>query len=213
MGVEPPRRMVLCTAADPQKRASARGPSATTGTSADGKGERGRMAASPLTSPRRFRSTDHASAGLRAHGRIGASRLPTGRRFPARLSQCLMTAVVPVYRCGAAPAFHRVPSCRSGYSGAPTQRDRQFSLDLSRGQWFFVSRTARSQYLRIAILAPGLDPVSWTSSERWIRCPKWDHTQQDDERDDSSQTSSEPVPSGWCWMRARRSAPSPATWT
>ncbi len=26
-----------------------------------------------------------------------------------------MTAVVPVYRCGAAPDFHRVPSCRSGW--------------------------------------------------------------------------------------------------
>ena len=33
-----------------------------------------------------------------------------------------MTAVVPVYRCGAAPVFHRVPSCRSSLSGAPTQR-------------------------------------------------------------------------------------------
>ncbi len=26
-----------------------------------------------------------------------------------------MTAVVPVYRCGAVPDFHRVPSCRSGW--------------------------------------------------------------------------------------------------
>ena len=21
----------------------------------------------------------------------------------------------------------------------------------------------------------GLDPIPWTSSERWIRCPRWDH--------------------------------------
>ena len=37
--------------------------------------------------------------------------LPTGRRFPGPRAQCVMTAVVPVYRCGAAPDSHRVPSC------------------------------------------------------------------------------------------------------
>ncbi|AXX30477.1 hypothetical protein APASM_3112 [Actinosynnema pretiosum subsp. pretiosum] len=39
-------------------------------------------------------------------------RAPTGRRFPRPTrAQCLMTAFVPVHRCGAVPDSHRVPSC------------------------------------------------------------------------------------------------------
>ena len=49
-----------------------------------------------------------------------------------------MTAVVPVYRCGAAPVSHRVPSCRSSLSGAPTQRGAQRTAD------FMVSQTGGS---------------------------------------------------------------------
>src|SRR5712691_4974331 len=56
-----------------------------------------------------------------------------------------------------------------------------------------------------------LDPISWTLSEGRIRCPEWDQAKQEDARDDSSPRSSWPVPSGWSWMRARRSAPSPAS--
>ena len=44
----------------------------------------------------------------------------------------------------------------------------------------------------------GLDPVSWTSSERWIRWPEWDQSRQGDERDDSSLRSSWSARSGWC---------------
>ena len=57
----------------------------------------------------------------------------------------------------------------------------------------------------------GLDPVSWTSSERWIRWPEWDQSRQGDERDDSSLRSSWSARSGWCWMRGRRSGPWPAS--
>src|ERR1019366_5762580 len=52
-----------------------------------------------------------------------------------------------------------------------------------------------------------LDPVWWTLSEGRIRCPEWDHTKRGDARVDSSRRSSGPVPSGWSWMRAKRSAP------
>ena len=51
---------------------------------------------------------------------------------------------------------------------------------------------------------PGLDPVSWTSSERWIRCPEWDQSKAADEPGDSSLRSSRKGPSGSCWTKARR---------
>ena len=60
-------------------------------------------------------------------------------------------------------------------------------------------------------LKGGLDPVSWTSSERWRRWPEWDQSRQGDERDDSSLRSSWSARSGWCWMRGRRSGPWPAS--
>ncbi len=41
-------------------------------------------------------------------GLTGIFHFPTGRRFPA-IRQCLMTAFVPAYRCGAVPDSHRVP--------------------------------------------------------------------------------------------------------
>src|SRR5262245_900263 len=35
---------------------------------------------------------------------------PTGRCFPVRdANQCVMTAVVPAYRCGTVPDSHRIP--------------------------------------------------------------------------------------------------------
>jgi hypothetical protein len=51
------------------------------------------------------------SAGLRTYGQaVLCAADPTGRRFPARWGQCLVTTVVPDYRCGAVPESHRVPS-------------------------------------------------------------------------------------------------------
>src|ERR1700743_1229747 len=47
-------------------------------------------------------------AGLRTH-RHAPGGAPTGRRFPI-LRPVLVTAVVPVYRCGTVPDSHRVPS-------------------------------------------------------------------------------------------------------
>jgi hypothetical protein len=60
----------------------------------------------------------------------------------------------------------------------------------------------------------GLDPVSWTSSERQIRCPEWDQRPRNgDARGDSLTRSSRPKPSGWYSTRARRSVPPREIWT
>ena len=57
----------------------------------------------------------------------------------------------------------------------------------------------------------GLDPISWTRSERWIRCPEWQQPHVGGHAGNSV-TSSGLGRSGWCWKRGRRSAPSPASW-
>ncbi len=57
----------------------------------------------------------------------------------------------------------------------------------------------------------GPDPVWWTSSERRIRCPEWDHGRWGDAPGDSSLRSSSSAQCGWYWMRARPSAPSRAS--
>ncbi len=62
-------------------------------------------------------------------------------------------------------------------------------------------------------VATEVDPIWWTSSERRIRWPEWDLPRQADGSDDSSQKSSRPAPSGWCWTRGRPSGRSRATWT
>ena len=56
-----------------------------------------------------------------------------------------------------------------------------------------------------------LDPISWTRSERWIRCPEWQQPHVGGHAGNSV-TSSGLGRSGWCWKRGRRSAPSPASW-
>ena len=58
----------------------------------------------------------------------------------------------------------------------------------------------------------GLDPLSWTSSERWIRCPEWPRKREAGDRAGGLMTTSKPRRSGWCWTRARRWARSPASW-
>ena len=50
-----------------------------------------------------------------------------------------------------------------------------------------------------------LDPIPWTSSERGIRWPRW-RTQAADGPGAASRTSTRRGRSGWCWMKARRSA-------
>jgi hypothetical protein len=41
---------------------------------------------------------------------LQAGNFPTGRRFPVRVvNQCVITAVVPAYRCGTVPDSHRIP--------------------------------------------------------------------------------------------------------
>src|SRR5688572_16911215 len=58
----------------------------------------------------------------------------------------------------------------------------------------------------------GLDPVSWTLSERRIRCPhRWQRRPRGDERVAGSMTTSKRRLSGWCSTKARASARSRAT--
>ena len=58
-----------------------------------------------------------------------------------------------------------------------------------------------------------LDPVWWTSSERRIRWPEWDHARRDDGYDDSSPRSAKQGPYGWSWMRSGRLVRAHASWT
>ena len=51
------------------------------------------------------------SSGLRAIGRGAPNLLTVASQL---VEPVLMTAFVPVYRCGAALEFHQVPSCRAG---------------------------------------------------------------------------------------------------
>ena len=63
-------------------------------------------------------------------------------------------------------------------------------------------------YFRMPI---GLDPVSWTLSERRLRCPRWSRQRSPGVRAGSSTTSSKRVPCGWCSMNARPWGVWPAT--
>ncbi len=49
----------------------------------------------------------------------------------------------------------------------------------------------------------GLDPVSWTLSERRIRCPQWQRQRSPGDPAGSLMTSLRQARSGWCLMRAR----------
>jgi len=60
-------------------------------------------------------------------GLAGWSRHQIEMDLPAAASQalcgaqCFIAAFVPAYRCGAAPEFHRVPSCADGQKQPPGQ--------------------------------------------------------------------------------------------
>ena len=100
----------------------------------------------PCDPPSRPRLTAHGVCGrwqvfgladLRAGAWLCsvADPVPTGRRFPpAWCEQCLMTAVVSAYRCGAVPDSHRVPSCPG---------DRLRGL-----------RTSKRHHMRVVVLNP-----------------------------------------------------------
>ena len=53
------------------------------------------------------------------------------------------------------------------------------------------------------VQASGLDPVSWTLSERRIRCPQWQRQRSPGDPAGSLMTSLRQARSGWCLMRAR----------
>ena len=60
----------------------------------------------------------------------------------------------------------------------------------------FVEQLRARRLLSAPERQDGLDPVSWTRSERWRRCPKWDHAQREDAHAGSSVRSSGSGPSG-----------------
>ncbi len=61
-------------------------------------------------------------------------------------------------------------------------------------------------------IAVALDPLQWTRSERWIRCPGCDQTMAAGEPAGGSLTSSRKGPYAWSWTKARPSAPLRASW-
>jgi serine/threonine-protein kinase len=63
---------------------------------------------------------------------------------------------------------------------------------------------------KVAVAGTELDPISWTSFERWIRCPACPKRVGAGGPAGSSVTSFELVPSGWSWTMERRSRPSRA---
>ena len=79
--------------------------------------------------------------------------------------------------------------------------------ELVREQPFF----GRILGLRAHYSPRGLDPVSWTSSERRIRCPEC-QTQSAGDPGGSLMRSSAARRCGWCWMMARPSPSSRAIW-
>ena len=65
-----------------------------------------------------LREVDQPLAGLRTHERGHLGGQPTFHRFPiATGDQCFMTGFVFIYRCGAVPDLHQVPSCRPHENG------------------------------------------------------------------------------------------------
>jgi hypothetical protein len=58
----------------------------------------------------------------------------------------------------------------------------------------------------------GLPPISWTLSERWIRCPECKDQIHRDGHDGGSLRSSRPVQFGWSWMKAKPSESPHASW-
>ncbi|BBO31020.1 hypothetical protein PLANPX_0632 [Lacipirellula parvula] len=93
---------------------------------------------SPMTSGHRNpvilnRSVAGRSSDLRTGRRASKGPpAPTSRRFPALASQCLMTAFVSAYRCGAALDLHQVPSCRDHNRLWSTSNGRQHTAGRER---------------------------------------------------------------------------------
>jgi hypothetical protein len=77
----------------------------------------------------------------------------------------------------------------------------------------YTDRLSRISEKEIALWQTALDPVSWTPFERWIRWDAWDQAEVVGESGGSSLTSSRQGRFAWSWMKARRSGPSPASWT
>jgi phosphatidylglycerophosphate synthase len=61
------------------------------------------------------------------------------------------------------------------------------------------------------LLLCGIDPVSWTRSERWIRCPEWPRMLWAGEPGDSSLKNSKTAQCAWSSTRGRPSARSRAS--
>ncbi len=174
--------------------------------------------------PRRRRSADRAADDVALAGRTnrvdGAGRKRRAESRTHRDSSCPPGRVrVRPLAARAAAGFLVVLAALLAlplqaeaqtevWSGTLTVRNSSGVLGCSNG----VENNFCSVHLSDDDFTHELDPVSWTRSERRIRCPEWDQRRQGDGRDDSSVRSSGSEPFGWSWMRARRSAPSRASW-
>jgi hypothetical protein len=72
------------------------------------------------------------------------------------------------------------------------------------------ARFGKGGLLQGGVGTGALDPISWTSSERWIRCPEWPTRREAGGRAGGLTTTSRPRRSGSYWTRARAWVPSPA---
>lgn len=61
-----------------------------------------------------------------------------------------------------------------------------------------LPRYERPRQWSSGVFNTGLDPIRWTRSERWIRCPTWRATDRSDALDGNLLTSSRSTRPGWC---------------
>ena len=76
-----------------------------------------------------------------------------------------------------------------------------------------LTETPTSNGLAFPGLVLGLDPVSWTLSERRIRCPRWQTPGRRDGHGVGLRTSSRRARCDWCSRKARRWVASRGSWT
>ena len=73
-------------------------------------------------------------------------------------------------------------------------------------------RAAPFDAASLAVTGDGLDPISWTHSERRIRCPRWCNQPRTDDHVGGLMTSSRRARCDSCSMRGRRSDAWPGIW-
>ncbi len=124
--------------------------------------------------------------------------LPVG--FDAALAKAFALHLWPFLQVGARP---------SDLAASEPIRLLAHNLDF----WVpYADRVAQARNLLLGRVRIGLGPVSWTSSERRIRCPVWPRPRRA-AHGASSRVSSRRAWCGSSWMRARQRERWPAIWT